>query len=677
MMEQARKMQREAQVQKLEVEEALAASRREGEKVAEEARRSVAIVEGQIKIRNYVYDPNVRPNGEPRNPAAVAMWSKAMSKLRMKLIFKRLGVGTVKVKPSESLGARLNKVESALDSLQYECKELEHKLNPNTIKTQVEEIKQSLNRLKAHTASYATADDIEDSRHAIESIRSDLYTHMEHSMKGQRKALDTIAREQRRPQQEADNAVQTSLLNMKRLADELAAISLQPQVKMMTIGPAIASAHTVLNGLVHHPSGSSDPWPDPTEPLRWLEQAGWAIHFLLKKDDEVEYEAEQVQNGTKKLEGEEKHKLFMRLKELQCKSGYYELRDKSERTHKSVLEAMKTLVNPGKNMLDVRWHAYLHESTATQAQLQEQGAQLKAEIDDKCSTSEFETLPDKLLQENSWIEKLAIRTEAVNAFKESLADKKAENEALSGLTGGRSPGLRGLVRGGVMAKGQSASAGVQALMTDVQNLTDEVGGFSTTVQMLRNEIQEKADGKTLESRLSQLSAELRKNGSGGLSKADLESALKSKMDKKDVHSLAAALAGDPQAIDMDPGVVAKLQVSAYRCLSCNRPMRALGPAAESTQVSLHEFPEQSVSLHGVPLHSERTGTPSVSSNALPVRATKFSKTAGLPTRSAPSEAWESSESSRRGADVYVEDASSVSTYRRVRRPQPLRRAPAL
>ena len=91
MMEQARKMQREAQVQKLEVEEALAASRREGEKVAEEARRSVAIVEGQIKIRNYVYDPNVRPNGEPRNPAAVAMWSKAMSKLRMKLIFKRLG----------------------------------------------------------------------------------------------------------------------------------------------------------------------------------------------------------------------------------------------------------------------------------------------------------------------------------------------------------------------------------------------------------------------------------------------------------------------------------------------------------------------------------------------------------------------------------------------------------
>ena len=221
-----------------------------------------------------------------------------------------------------------------------------------------------------------------------------------------------------------------------------------------------------------------------------------------------------------------------------------------------------------------------------------------------------------------------------------------------------------------MAKGQSASAGVQALMTDVQNLTDEVSGFSTTVQMLRNEIQEKADGKTLESRLSQLSAELRKNGSGGLSKADLESALKSKMDKKDVHSLAAALAGDPQAIDMDPGVLAKLQVSAFRCLSCNRPMRALGPAAETTQVSMHEFPEQSVTLHGVPLHSERTGTPSVSSNALPVRATKFSKSAGLPKRST-SEAWDSSESSK---DVYVEDASAVSTYRRVRRRLPLRRA---
>ena len=73
MMDQARKMQREAQVQKLEVEEALAASRREGEKVAEEARRSAAIVEGQIKIRNYVYDPNVRPNGEPRSAVCHAL----------------------------------------------------------------------------------------------------------------------------------------------------------------------------------------------------------------------------------------------------------------------------------------------------------------------------------------------------------------------------------------------------------------------------------------------------------------------------------------------------------------------------------------------------------------------------------------------------------------------------
>ena len=45
-------------------------------------------------------------------------------------------------------------------------------------------------------------------------------------------------------------------------------------------------------------------------------------------------------------------------------------------THaKSVLEAMKTLDNPGKNLLDVRWHAHLHELTATQDQLREQGAQ--------------------------------------------------------------------------------------------------------------------------------------------------------------------------------------------------------------------------------------------------------------------------------------------------------------
>ena len=99
--------------------------------------------------------------------------------------------------------------------MQYECKELARKLKPDAIITQVDEIKQNLNRLKAHTASYATADDIEESRHDREHP-PDLYTHMEHSMKGQRKARRHIARAEA-TKQEADNAIQASLLNMKRL----------------------------------------------------------------------------------------------------------------------------------------------------------------------------------------------------------------------------------------------------------------------------------------------------------------------------------------------------------------------------------------------------------------------------------------------------------------------------
>ena len=38
---------------------------------------------------------------------------------------------------------------------------------------------------------------------------------------------------------------------------------------MMTIGPAIMSAHTVLNGLAHHPS-ELRPVARSHEPLRWL-----------------------------------------------------------------------------------------------------------------------------------------------------------------------------------------------------------------------------------------------------------------------------------------------------------------------------------------------------------------------------------------------------------------------
>ena len=75
-------------------------------------------------------------------------------------------------------------------------------------------------------------------------------------------------------------------------------------------------------------------------------------------------------------------------------------------------------------------------------------------------------------------------------------------------------------------------------------------------------------------------AELRKSfaalRAGSVQRQQLERLLQSKLDRHEVASIAQALAGDPAALDVDPAVAAKLQVSAYRCLACDRPMRSLG-----------------------------------------------------------------------------------------------------
>ena len=66
------------------------------------------------------------------------------------------------------------------------------------------------------------------------------------------------------------------------------------------------------------------------------------------------------------------------------------------------------------------------------------------------------------------------------------------------------------------------------------------------------------------------------------SKADrgkMERQLKSKVDRDEIDDIAARLAGDKDD-DLDPTLVAKQQVPALKCLSCDRPL-TLAPRTEA------------------------------------------------------------------------------------------------
>jgi hypothetical protein len=76
MMEQARKMQRDAAISKIEIDEALSAARKAGAEVNQQAEKEVLLLEGKKKIKVYVWEPDFRPNGEPRNPKSQEYWRR-------------------------------------------------------------------------------------------------------------------------------------------------------------------------------------------------------------------------------------------------------------------------------------------------------------------------------------------------------------------------------------------------------------------------------------------------------------------------------------------------------------------------------------------------------------------------------------------------------------------------
>lgn len=76
----------------------------------------------------------------------------------------------LQVKPAESLANRLKKLEEALDDLRFESKAALEQINPHVIRNRFETLESNITRIKSHTATLASADDVDDSRRTLEVL---------------------------------------------------------------------------------------------------------------------------------------------------------------------------------------------------------------------------------------------------------------------------------------------------------------------------------------------------------------------------------------------------------------------------------------------------------------------------------------------------------------------------
>ena len=257
------------------------------------------------------------------------------------------------------------------------------------------------------------------------------------------------------------------------------------------------------------------------------------------------------------------------LSGVQCQSGQFELRDKMEECRGTLVEVMKAGVNPGKLQMSVWWlERELVSKMVSASSLEAAMQRMQTDLGEKATAEradvaamrdEFEQLKHRLgaLQET--------QSEQPGAGGASALPLNAVNAAASLSTQqGQSPQAP---RGGFSSN------------EDVQRLSGDLAATLKNLERLQTELGNKATSVDVSAALAAVNKQLSRMQANSMPKDQLDGVLKSKVDKKDINRIAAALAGDSDDLDVDPVLAAKLQMPKFRCLSCNRPLRGTGPKA--------------------------------------------------------------------------------------------------
>lgn len=152
----------------------------------------------------------------------------------------------------------------------------------------------------------------------------------------------------------------------------------------------------------------------------------------------------------------------------------------------------------------------------------------------------------------------------------------------------------------VKRHGKTPSADdIAGAATLAKRATDELHTFkrrlditSNSVESLRDQLDAKAGHNETTDTVDALRREILRLATTVVGRAQLESGLASKIDRKDINRIAALIAtGDLPGLN--PAVAAKLQIPEYRCLSCDRrlPSQAVALSAFARHSVLEAMPE--------------------------------------------------------------------------------------
>ena len=510
------------------------------------------------------FEPGMRADGTRRNKAAMQRWRWAMSRLRFKFMMGRLSLTGVKVGADQSIGSRISKLEAEMDNMRYQYEMSSSKSGEDpglgkALKEQVRLLQKTLERLKTQVTECEEKVDQSASKWSGFDDEFKKLAAGVASMDAQLQDLEKIKETNQAAVDQREQLYKLVLYQMRSLMDEAAQASQQRRVQMSSLGPVLASLGEELStGLqeLEGPAGST-----MEQRLPCLEKAGWSIHHALRTDEVAARSA-----GTDDAKGQAPQVL---LSGVQCQSGQFELRDKMEECRGTLVEVMKAGVNPGKLQMSVWWlERELVSKMVSASSLEAAMQRMQTDLGEKATAEradvaamrdEFEQLKHRLgaLQET--------QSEQPGAGGASALPLNAANAAASLSTQqGQSPQAP---RGGFSSN------------EDVQRLSGDLAATLKNLERLQTELGNKATSVDVSAALAAVNKQLSRMQANSMPKDQLDGVLKSKVDKKDINRIAAALAGDSDDLDVDPVLAAKLQMPKFRCLSCNRPLRGTGPKA--------------------------------------------------------------------------------------------------
>lgn len=482
----------------------------------------------------------------------------------------------VKVKPNQSLGYRIKKLEEKVDDAEYKLDRFETEVGADVIaaitsklgsleersdtglvfvRERVITIEQQLDMLVGSTNM--VQEDWNKGKATLKESGAELKELSQNlsSMGGVLEDVQTQLRvESNKRAKQEETAVQRATLLMRSLAETVRTIIVSQEFKTiqghMTLGANLSYAAGQMEQAVTELTVGTLPERRATA----MEQAAWSLHKIIVTDDEAENVLEQAESpgnaaddsSLESVGGDAPTQPLLR--DVACPNGLFELKQQFATCRLALTEALREKTNPAMTQLAV-W--FLEAAVAKRVRNQKFKSainRLEQAVQNKVDVDEFEAVQ----------------------FKMQDIDLRVKNQSLAHAAGEPDEGAADSAGGGKRVVGgkEAASKG------EMQKLTHQLGDALASFEGLQTELRTKAVSSDVSSALSAMQKKVLLLQGNIIDRDTLATQLRTKLDRKDLNRIAQMIAaGDLDG--MNPTVAAKLQMPNFRCLSCNRPIHSI------------------------------------------------------------------------------------------------------